>query len=109
MKPNEAIKLLPKNVELKYLVSLGKTIQTYIWIFDQSDGNPTHRSVARSLDNIFIPGTESLRKTIRAGYLKINEDGILVQDRASMDYPRAGATSKEFNKIANGDIQIFKA
>ncbi|EKE13694.1 MAG: hypothetical protein ACD_12C00866G0001 [uncultured bacterium] len=107
MKPNEAIKRLPKNVLLKYFGLLGKTIQTYIWIFDQSDGDPTHRDVARNL-NIFISGTESLEKNVRAGYLKINTNGALVQDRASMDYPHAGATSEEFNQIAHGDIQIFE-
>jgi hypothetical protein len=108
MKPKEAMKRLPKNVELKYLEILGKTIQTYIWIYDHSDGYPTHRIVARNL-NIFIAGTESLEKNVRAGYLQINTNNTIQQLRSAMDYPRAGASSEEFNLITQGDIQIFKA
>lgn len=108
MNPAEAIKQLPKNVELKYLEILGRTIQTFIWAYDHSDGYPTHRIVARNL-NQFKTGTENLKKNVRAGYLQINENDTIEQLRSAMDYPRAGATSKEFSLITKGNIQIFKA
>lgn len=106
MKLNEAIKRLPKNVELKYLEILGKTVQTYIWIFDLNEGYPEHKRVAGKL-NLFIPETNSLVDNIRAGHLKINANGALTQDRGSMDFLRANPTSDEFEKISYGDIQIF--